>query len=172
MNKNLIETVMGAVVLLVAVGFLAFAYKSGKVQTGNGYHLIAKFDRVDGLTNGADVRVSGIKVGSVADQQIDPKTYQAIVTVSVDNAVKIPTDSTAEIVGDGLLGSKYLAIVPGAEDNMLTENGEIKFTQSSVSLEQLIGKLMFSGGDSKKKDSTAATAPQQTPPNPPGNATP
>jgi len=172
MNKNLIETVMGAVVLLVAVGFLAFAYKSGRVQTVNGYHLIAKFDRVDGLVNGSDVRVSGIKVGSVADQQIDPKTYQAIVTVSVDNSIKIPADSTAEIVGDGLLGSKYVAIVPGADDNMLAGNGEIKFTQSSVSLEQLIGKLMFSG-DSKKKDSPAPeTAPQPIAPNPPGNANP
>ena len=151
MKRNVIETIMGGLVLLVAGGFLFFAYKSGNVQTASGYRLVAKFDRVDGLATGADVRVSGIKVGAVTGQEIDPETYQAIIMVTVRDDVKIPRDSSAEIVGDGLLGNKYLAIVPGGDPETLAANDEIKYTQSSVSLEALIGKMIYGGGKDKGK---------------------
>lgn len=86
----------------------------------------------------------------MTDQQVDPQTYQAQVKMAIENSIKLPKDSTAEIVSDGLLGSKYVALVPGGENDMLQNNEEIKYTQSSVSIEQLIGKFMFSG-DSKKQ---------------------
>ena len=159
MGRTIFETVMGAVVLLVAAGFIFIAYKSGTVKaTTNGYDLVAKFDRADGLVLGTDVRVSGIKVGTVAKQIIDPETYMAVITMTVDGSIKIPNDSSAEIVGDGLLGSKYIAIVPGGAKETLSPGGEIKFTQSSVSLEQLIGKFVFgsAGGDAKDKSGKSA----------------
>ena len=159
MGRNVFETIMGAVVLAVAVGFIYIAYSSGHVKSaGNdGYDVIAKFDRADGLVLGTDVRLSGIKVGSVAKQEIDPKTYMAVVTMNVDKKITLPDDSSAEIVGDGLLGGKYVAIVPGGSDKMLAAGGEIKFTQSSVSLEQLIGKFVFGAADDEKdvKDKAA-----------------
>ena len=118
MKRNVIETMMGGLVLLVAAGFLFFAYKSGNVQSATGYTITAKFDRVDGLVVGADIRVSGIKVGAVTAQNIDPQTYQAIVSMTIRDDVKVPNDSSAEIVGDGLLGGKYIAIVPGGSSDI------------------------------------------------------
>ena len=150
MKRNVIETIMGGLVLLVAGGFLFFAYKSGNVQSVSGYSVTAKFDRVDGLVIGADIRESGIKIGSVTAETIDPQTYQAVVTMTIRNDIKVPDDSSAEIVGDGLLGSKYIAIVPGGSSDMLKAGADVHYTQSSVSIEALIGKMIYGGSDSKK----------------------
>ncbi len=144
MGGNLVETLIGAVVLVVAAGFLLFAYGRADVGAVAGYEVIAKFERVDGLVIGSDVRMSGIKIGTVVNQVLDNVDYLAVVRLSVDPSVKLPDDTAAEIVSDGLLGSKYVSLVPGGADEMIEAGGEIKFTQSSISLEQLIGKLMFS----------------------------
>ncbi|HEY4136421.1 MAG TPA: outer membrane lipid asymmetry maintenance protein MlaD [Alphaproteobacteria bacterium] len=157
MRRNVIETVLGAVVLLVAALFVIFAYSNASLRTVSGYPLIAKFDRVDGLNPGSDVKMSGIKIGTITAQDIDPQSFLAVVHFSVDPRIKLPSDSAAEVVSDGLLGSKYLSLVPGADSRMLEANGEIKFTQSPINLESLIGQLLFSnqkgsgdgGGDSK-----------------------
>lgn len=159
MKRNVIETIMGAVVLLVAAGFLFVAMKSGSVQTVTGYPIIGKFDRIDGLVVGADVRISGIKVGAVSATNIDPNTYQAVVTMTVGDTVKVPEDSSAEIVSDGLLGSKYVAVVPGGDTNMLASGDEIHYTQSSISLESLIGKFIYGGTDKDKGKKPKADAP-------------
>ncbi|HLB79817.1 MAG TPA: MlaD family protein, partial [Dongiaceae bacterium] len=95
MNRNVIETIMGAVVLLVAVTFLAFAYTTSNLRRVEGYEVIAKFNRIDGLENGSDVRMSGIKIGSVLDQRLDPETYLAVVRLSIADAVRLPLDSSA-----------------------------------------------------------------------------
>ncbi len=147
MQRNVIETVMGAVVLMVAASFTYIAYQSGHVAAKDGYVLSAKFDRVDGLVVGSDVRISGLKIGTVVKQHIDPETYLAVVTLNVDDTVRLPKDSSAEIVSDGLLGSKYLALVPGGAEDMLENEDEIEFTQSSVNLEQLLGKVVFGSAD-------------------------
>lgn len=151
-GRNLIETVMGAVVLILAAGFVFFAYKSGNVAEVSGYNVSAKFDRADGVVTGSDVRVSGIKIGSVTAQAIDPQTFLAVIQMTINDEIKLPADSSAEIVSDGLLGGKYIAIVPGGDSENLKDNGQIQYTQSSVSIEQLIGKFMFSGDDKKKKE--------------------
>jgi phospholipid/cholesterol/gamma-HCH transport system substrate-binding protein len=146
MSRNVVETVLGAVVLLVAIGFFGWAYGRSNVGDPGGYTLVAKFDRVDGLGNGADVRVSGIKVGKVLSQRLDPQTYRAEVRFSVMSDVQLPTDSSAAVVSSGLLGGKYLALVPGADDAMLKDGAELTLTQSSVNLEDLIGRYIFSQG--------------------------
>lgn len=153
MGRNLIETVMGAVVLIVAAGFLVFAYQSSDVKPVVGYSVKAKFDTVAGLALGSDVRAAGIKVGVVSDMELDSKTYQAIVTMQVSSKTKIPVDSTASVVSDGLLGGKYVKIDAGGEEETLTDGGNIEFTQSSVNLEELIGKMVFSGGGVDKSKS-------------------
>ena len=146
MSRNILETLLGAVVLIVAVGFLAFAYSSSQIQQNDGYELIARFDKVDGLEPGSDVRISGIKVGSVLDQTLDPETYRAEVRFSLREDVRLPADTSAAVVSNGLLGGKYLALVPGGDIEMLEAGDEVTLTQSAVNLEDLIGHMIFSQG--------------------------
>ena len=149
MSKSLVETLLGALVVAVAIGFIIYAYTRSNVETVSGYTVSARFTRVDGLTDGSDVRLGGIKIGSVVDQTLDPKTFQAIVTVSIDPRYTLPIDSSAAVVSDGLLGGKYIAVEPGGEEDMIEPNGEIKFTQSSVNIEELMGRFMFTKADEK-----------------------
>jgi phospholipid/cholesterol/gamma-HCH transport system substrate-binding protein len=151
MGGNVVETLIGAVVLAVAVAFLTFAYGRADVGAVTGYEVVARFERIDGLSAGSDVRMSGIKIGTITDQSLDKEDYLAVVRMSIDPQVKLPEDSSAEVVSDGLLGSKYMSLVPGGADDMIEAGGEIKFTQSSVSLEALIGKFMFSSDEGEKK---------------------
>jgi phospholipid/cholesterol/gamma-HCH transport system substrate-binding protein len=144
MTRNLLETLLGAVVLLVAAGFLAFAYSSSQVKETGGYELVARFDKVDGLERGSDVRISGIKVGTVLNQSLDPETYRAEVRFNVRDDVRLPADTSAAVVSNGLLGGKYLALVPGGDIEMLEPGGEVTLTQSAVNLEDLIGHMIFS----------------------------
>lgn len=144
MTRNLLETLLGAVVLIVAVVFLAFAYSSSRVGTQGGYELVAQFDRVDGLEPGSDVRISGIKVGSVIDQQLNPQTFRAEVRFSMRDDVELPSDTSAAVVSNGLLGGKYLALVPGGDEEVLAHGDEVTLTQSAVNLEDLIGHMIFS----------------------------
>jgi phospholipid/cholesterol/gamma-HCH transport system substrate-binding protein len=150
MSRNALETMLGAVVLIVAAVFLLFAYQSSQIGVSDGYELTAQVDRVDGLDSGADVRIGGIKVGSVTAQTLNPETYRAEIRFSVQDNVELPSDSSAAIMSDGLLGGKYLSIEPGGDIEMLGNGEEITLTQSSVRLEDLIGQLIYSGtgGDS------------------------
>jgi phospholipid/cholesterol/gamma-HCH transport system substrate-binding protein len=170
---NVIETVMGAVVLVVAALFLVFAYKTSELRAVSGYQVSADFERVDGIHDGSDVRISGIKVGSVVSATLDPKTFLATLDMSVEPRVKLPEDTVAEIVSAGLLGDKYLSLVPGGSDKEIPPGGKIKYTQSSISLESLIGQTIFSAPGGKKPGEGGA-APQSggASPNPAPGGTP
>jgi phospholipid/cholesterol/gamma-HCH transport system substrate-binding protein len=152
MKTNLLEVIMGAVVLVVCGFFVILAYSSSRWHTTEGYDVFAKFDRIDGIVRGSDVRLSGVKVGTIKDIQLDPNTYLAVVHIGLAPNVSLPTDSAAEIVSDGLLGGKYMALVPGGDDSLIPVGGEIMHTQSAVSLESLIGKFMFSADEKKSSD--------------------
>lgn len=163
MQKNILETLMGAVVLLAAGAFLLFAYKSSEMRVGtDGYKVSARFANISGIALGSDVRVGGIKVGVVSDLTLDPQTYEALAVMQIRKDTKLPKDSSAAIVSSGLMGDKYIQITPGGDDKMLEGGGKIQFTQSSVNLEELIGKFMFSGGgvDSKDDSGSGDTAVQ------------
>jgi phospholipid/cholesterol/gamma-HCH transport system substrate-binding protein len=143
-HRNIAEVLTGAVVLLVAAGFLVYAVAhSGRAVT-SGYTLYAKFDHIDGLGAGADVRMAGVKVGSVNDEQVDPQSYQAVVSLSVRNDIKLPKDSAAIISSESLLGGKYVSLQPGGDETMLQPGQTITITQGSISLEDLLGKFIFS----------------------------
>lgn len=153
MSRNVVETVLGAVVLAVAIGFFVYAYTRSSVSTPTGYTLTAAFDRVDGLDVGADVKISGIKVGKVLGQDLDPQTYRARVRFSVESGIELPSDSSAVVTSSSLLGGKYLSLAPGAEDKMLADGGQITLTQSSMNLEDLVSRFVFGQG-AGSKDST------------------
>lgn len=143
MRQNILEILMGTMVLIFAVTLLIFAYTSNKSSITKGYPVTAKFDRIDGLVVGSDVKMSGIKVGTISNVMLDPQTYLAVVTMTLNPTVKLPTDTAAEVSSEGILGGKFMALVPGGADEILPPHGEILYTQSSVNLESLIGKVMF-----------------------------
>ena len=145
-KRSLAELVTGAIVLAVAAFFLVYAVTgSGRsLAGGSGIALTARFDRIDGLAAGADVRLAGVKVGQVVAQRIDPETFLAVLTLRVDAGLRLPTDTSAEIQSEGLLGGKYVALVPGGADRFLRDGQEITITQSAVSLESLLGRFIFS----------------------------
>ena len=151
MTGNMIETVMGAVVLIVAALFLFLAYSTSQVRAVQGYEVTAQFDSISGIHDGSDVRIAGVKVGSVVAETLDPKTFLADVRMSIDPAYKLPDDTVAEILSAGLLGDKFMALVPGGSEQTIPPGGRIKFTQSPVSLENLIGQMMFSQPGGQKK---------------------
>lgn len=155
MGRSLVETLIGAVVLAVAAVFLFFAYETAGMKRVDGYPIIGKFDRIDGLLEGSDVRMSGIKVGTVTRQVLDPDTYLAVVTVSIRSDVRLPRDTSAMITSDGLLGDKYLSLTPGGDDTMLKPGEEIQHTQGSIDLMSLVGRFIFGqagGGEPKAND--------------------
>ncbi|PIZ33349.1 MAG: outer membrane lipid asymmetry maintenance protein MlaD [Alphaproteobacteria bacterium CG_4_10_14_0_8_um_filter_37_21] len=152
MKNNFFETVIGFFVLSVAGIFLYFAYSATASNSGSMYQLNAKFDRIDGLSVGNDVKLSGVKVGAISNIDVDPKTYRALVTFTIRNTIQLPIDSSADIVSDGLLGGKYIHLAPGAESDMLQDNEYLEFTQSAVNLEALISKFMFSSNSDKTEN--------------------
>lgn len=152
MQSNFVETLIGAIVVIVAGVFLFYGYSNSGMRSANGYKVTAEFDRVDGLANGSDVRLSGIKVGTIVAQSIDQTNYKAIVKMNLATDVKIPDDSSAKITSEGLLGSNYIALTPGGSETYLAEGGEISFTQGSVDLMSLIGQAVFSTTGGKKED--------------------
>jgi phospholipid/cholesterol/gamma-HCH transport system substrate-binding protein len=149
-QRNAAEVAAGALILAVALGFLGYGMAQTGRRTVGGMTLHARFNAIDGLGVGSDVRIAGVKVGSITSEQLDPKTYQADVAFTVGNGIPVPKDSSAAVTSDGLLGGKYLSIEPGADDQMLADGGLITITQSSVSIEQLLGKFIFSMAPSDK----------------------
>jgi phospholipid/cholesterol/gamma-HCH transport system substrate-binding protein len=138
------ETLTGAFVLVVALAFLTYAVLHSGRTAGSGYTLRAQFDHIDGLSVGGDVRIAGVKVGTVTSEHIDPKTFVAVVSLTVENDIKLPKDSAASIVSESLLGGKYISLSPGGDETNLQPGQLITITQSSVSLEELLGKFIFS----------------------------
>lgn len=146
MRRNPIETVMGAAVLLVAAVFVVFAFSATGVGTVSGYTVQARFDNAAGLTPGTDVRMSGVKVGSVVAQRLDPQTYFAEVTLAIDESVPLPQDTSARVVPEGLLGGNYVMLEPGGAEDMIPDGGSIQYTQGAINIVDLVGRLIFSGG--------------------------
>jgi len=163
MSRNIIETVMGAVVLVIAGLFVAFAYSSAELRPVSGYEVTASFDHIEGTREGGDVKISGIKVGTITSQTLDPNSFRAIIRMNIDNAIKLPVDTVATITSAGLLGDKFMQLVPGADDKTIAPGGTIKITQSPVSLESMLGQVMFSMTSGSKSDSAAKPADAPTP---------
>lgn len=151
MKTNFLEVTMGAVVVLTTVCFVIFAYSTRQWSLqGECYNVSAKFDRIDGITKGSDVKLSGVKIGTVRAISLDSQNYAAVVTLELSSSVQLPKDSSAEITSEGLLGGKFISLVPGADDYMIPPQGEILYTQSSVSLESLIGRFIFNTQEQKE----------------------
>ena len=143
MKDNLLEIIVGSLVLLLAGVFVIFSISiTGYQQKGNIFN--AEFGNVSGLKVGDDVMIAGIKVGEVSSNYLNNETYLAVIRLNLEKNIMLPEDSLARISSSSLLGGQYVEIIPGASDNMLNENDTIYNTRDSVSLTDLLGQAVFS----------------------------
>jgi phospholipid/cholesterol/gamma-HCH transport system substrate-binding protein len=149
MGRNIVETIVGALVLVVAGMFVFYAFAKSDRSGPDGYEVVARFGRIDGLKRGADVTLSGVKVGTVTSFDLDRKNYQAVVHLAVNANVKLPTDTNAKIVGESLLGGMVVVLEPGADKQSIGAGGEITNTQDAIPLTELIAKFMFGSAGQK-----------------------
>lgn len=149
MGRNVVETIVGALVLVVAGLFVFYAFSKSDRAGPAGYEITARFGRIDGLKRGADVTLSGVKIGTVTSVDLDRKTYQAVVHMAVTSSVQIPADTNAKIVAESLLGGMVIVLDPGGDKTMIKPGGEIANTQDAISFTELLAKFMFSGTGSK-----------------------
>lgn len=140
--KRPVETIMGILVLAVAVLFCYFAYNVSDLQVVKGYNVTANFLKVGGLNVGSDVRINGIKIGTVVNQKLD-EDYTAKVEMSLSPEIKLPVDSVVSIVSDGLIGNKFIKIDPGHEKEILKDGDIIKNTKDFKTIEDLVGEVIF-----------------------------
>jgi phospholipid/cholesterol/gamma-HCH transport system substrate-binding protein len=148
-GRNIVETIVGALVLVVAGVFVFYAFGKSDRSGPAGYEISARFDRIDGLKRGADVTLSGVKVGTVSGFDLDRKTYEAVVRMAVSANVSLPADTHAKIVSESLLGGMVVVLEPGGDTKMLAPGSEITRTQGAVPLSELIAKFMFGSTGSK-----------------------
>jgi phospholipid/cholesterol/gamma-HCH transport system substrate-binding protein len=160
MKRSVIETLLGALVIVVAGYFLFFSYKTAHVETEEGFIISADFSGIGGLKPGDAVQVSGVKIGSVTSVELVPDSYLARVNMDIDPSIKLPVDSTALISSESLLGGRYLSLEPGADEDIIKNGGKIEFTQAPQNLEQLLGQFIFSMKDDPKDKTAEASAPQ------------
>lgn len=153
MTKNPVEAILGVLVLIFAGVFLFFASSHVDVRKAEGYPIEATFAKVGGLEMGADIRINGIKVGSVTKIELDPQTYMANVEFTIKESVKLPVDTQAVIADSGLMGDKYVRLEPGKSKEFIAfKNGKIVKTKDYKSLEDNVSEFIFlSTKDDAKK---------------------
>ncbi len=151
MKRNVIETVLGAVVLMIAVLFLGYSYSSANIGSMDGYQVQANFSSIGGLGVGDKVVISGVKVGSVSRIELDKENFLAQVFLDIEDSVELPEDTAAFISSESLLGGLYMQLEPGAAIDIIEDGGMIEYTQAPQNLEQLLGQFIFSMQDKDDK---------------------
>ncbi len=156
MKKHKVEYLVGLFALLsiAALAWLTLQAGAGSMPAGETYLIESRFANAGGLHSGSTVLMSGVPVGRVEDVRMDPSDYSAIVTLRILSTLRLPSDSMASIKTSGLIGDKFVALSPGAEDVYLDPGARITLTESAVDLESLIGKMAFGAVDkaSETKD--------------------
>ena len=143
MKKNPIETILGFVVLVFACLFLFFAFSRIDIRDVSGYTVVASFSKVGGLGAGADVRIAGLKVGSVLKTELNQEDYTVDVYLNIDSDVRLPIDTVAAIADSGIMGDKYIRLEPGKAQAVLQEEGHISQTKNYKSLEDSVSEFIF-----------------------------
>ena len=148
LRRSTLEILMGLVVLAGAAIFAILVYQASNIKSANGYLIHAEFGTTGGLSVGDEVRLSGIKIGQIVGQSLDPVTYSARIDMRIEDAVKLPSDTSARITAASLLGGNFLELLPGVDDDLMPEGTVIFDTRDPVSLSDLLGKIVFQGNDS------------------------
>ena len=148
LKRSTLEILMGLVVLAGATIFALLVYQASNIKSANGYLIHAEFGTTGGLSIGDEVRLSGIKVGQIVGQSLDPVTYASRIDMRIEDAVKLPLDTSARITAASLLGGNFLELLPGVDDALMLEGAVIFDTRDPVSLSDLLGKIVFQGNGS------------------------
>ena len=159
MSRSIVESLVGALVLAVAIVVLLGVFQSSDTQRVAGYQLTAGFDNAEGLASGTDIRLAGIKIGSVAGQRVDPETFQAAVTFNIDSGVELPVDSVARVVPDGLLGGTFIEINPGGSEELLQPGGAFENTRGAINVVELISQIVSLAVDATANQGGEDSAP-------------
>lgn len=162
-RENIGEALVGLFVVLFAVWFVSFAWtKTGGGTKAGAIHVFALFPNTTGINIGSEVRVAGIKVGTVADQKLDPQSFQVKTTLAIDPAVKLPADSSAAITSEGLLGATFVSLIPGGDPKPLKEGDTIADTQGAMDLMSMVGQFINKSGDAKSGATSAGAGSSAT----------
>lgn len=158
LRDNIGEALVGLFVVLFGAWFIWFAWSTtGGGAKAGAIHVTALFPNSTGINVGSEVRVAGIKVGTVSDQKLDPESFQVKATLALDPAVKLPADSSAAITSEGLLGATFISLVPGGDPAPLKDGDTIADTQGAMDLMSLVGQFINKSGDSKSAPSDEAS---------------
>jgi phospholipid/cholesterol/gamma-HCH transport system substrate-binding protein len=161
LKDNLIEAIVGLLVVMMAVGFVGFAWaRTGAGGGQDGVTLLARFPNIGGVTLGTDVKVAGVRVGKVAGLELDPTSYQAVLKLTVDRGLKLPIDSSAAVSSEGLLGGNFIALTPGGDRALLKDGEEIVETSGAPDLMGLIGSVVNRSGGEPPAAQGSADAPK------------
>jgi phospholipid/cholesterol/gamma-HCH transport system substrate-binding protein len=156
MQRKSLDLWVGIFVLLGAAALLFLSLKAGNMSSlsfDKTYAVTTKFDNIGGLKPRAPVKSAGVVVGRVADIHFDDKSFQAVVTLSLESSYKFPKDSSAKILTSGLLGEQYIGLEPGGDTENLAQGDKIRMTQSAIVLENLIGQFLYSkAAEGKSED--------------------
>ncbi len=150
MRHNLVETLIGAAVVAVAASFFFFAYRSADTRGfSQGYDLTARVNNITGVGIGTDVRISGIKVGSVSGLTLDDTTFEAILTITIDRQYELAEDTSLSVASESLLGGNFVTLQPGGDfENPLQDGDEIVLATGTVDILSLIQQALFGTGGS------------------------
>ncbi len=151
MKRSIAETILGALVVCVAAAFLIYSINKADVGAAAGYNVTADFSSIGGLKPGDTVQISGVKVGTVAMVELMPDTFLARVHMTIKDGYALPSDTAALISSESLLGGQYLALEPGADEEIIENGGAIQYTQAPQNLEQLLGQFIFSMQNDKEE---------------------
>lgn len=160
-RENLGEAIVGLFVVLFAVWFVFFAWgRTGGGAKANAIHVTALFPNTTGVNVGSDVRVAGLKVGTVTEQSLDAQSFQVKLTLALDPTLKMPADSSAAITSEGLMGATYIALLPGGETAPLKDGDTIADTQGAMDLMGMVGQFINKSGDTKSAPADDAAPPE------------
>ena len=162
-RPNYAETLIGAAVVAIALVFAALAYYRTGAAGLSGYEVNARLAKVDGLAVGTDVRLAGIKVGSVSSLTLDPKTYLVTVHMDIRNDIKLPMDSSILVTQAGFLGGQYLSITPGGDDAMMAAGSFFENAQGSIDLMNLVGRFATGASTSNQPPPQKPQGPVRAP---------
>lgn len=161
-STNRLETIVGAAVIALALGFFFYASKTAGVggTVSGGYKVIAEFDNAEGINIGSDVRLAGIKIGSVTAQSLNAENYMARLELTLEPGISLSDDTAAKISSEGLLGGKFIAMEPGGSETKLADGSMMTLTQGAVDIWSLISSAMF---DKAKTPAAPASPPAEAP---------
>ncbi|HAA91996.1 MAG: outer membrane lipid asymmetry maintenance protein MlaD [Rhodospirillaceae bacterium] len=141
-SRKSVETILGATVLSIIGISVYFAFSATDLKPDEGYKVTAQFNAVDGLVVGGDVRIGGVKIGTVVDQKVDPESFKAVVTMTIRPDVRLTKDTQVRIGNDGLLGGNYIKLEPGGGKKLIGDGAELKKTKDVISLGELLERVL------------------------------